>query len=280
MTMRRCFVGEFVGTFLLVFFGCGSVASAILTPAALGAFPVAMIWGLGIVVAIHLTASLSGAHLNPAVTIAFACWRGFSRALVPVYLAAQMLGAFAAAAALHGLFHQALLRYESLHHLVRGQTGSEATAMIFGEFFPNPGGIPLPVAETLPLVSSVQAFGAEVIGTAILLLVICGLSDRRRRSYSLTVVACGVGFTVTLLICLLGPLTMACFNPARDLAPRVYSALAGWGAVPFSTNGWGWLTVYVLAPVIGAWLGAGFYFRVLAPLPVDSEAAKLSDEPT
>lgn len=278
MTLRRCFVGEFVGTFLLVFIGCGSVASALLTPAMLGSFPVAVIWGLGIVIAIHLTASLSGAHLNPAVTIAFACWRGFSRALVPVYLAAQMLGAFAAAAALHGLFHPALRRYESLHHLVRGQAGSEATAMIFGEFFPNPGGKPLPVTDVLPLLSSMQAFGLEVIGTAILLLVICYLSDHRRRALSLTAVAFGIGLTVTLLICWLGPVTMACFNPARDLAPRVYSALAGWGAVPFSTNGWGWLTVYVLAPCLGAWLGAGFYCRVWAPLPEDSEMSLVSDE--
>jgi glycerol uptake facilitator protein len=52
---------------------------------------------------------------------------------------------------------------------------------------------------------------------------------------------------------------MACFNPARDLGPRLFSSLAGWGAVPFTANGTGWLTVYVIAPVVGGLLGGGIY---------------------
>ena len=124
------FVGEFFGTFLLVFFGCGSVAAAVLTGAQVGVFQVAIVWGLGIRIAIHLTGALDGAHLNPAVT---------------------------------------------------------------------------------------------------------------------------------LLISLLGPLTMACFNPAGDLAPRLFSSLAGWGTVPFRTNEQGWLTMYVLAPLLGALLGGALY---------------------
>ncbi len=65
--------------------------------------------------------------------------------------------------------------------------------------------------------------------------------------------------TVTLLISLLGPLAMACFNPARDFAPRVFSALAGWGAVPFQANGGGWFTVYICAPLLGGLLGGAVY---------------------
>ena len=71
-----------------------------------------------------------------------------------------------------------------------------------------------------------------------------------------------IGLTVTVLISLLGPLTMACFNPARDLGPRVFSAMAGWGMVPFEVNGWGWLTVYLCAPMIGVLMG-GFLYRCL-----------------
>ena len=83
------FVGEFLGTFILVFFGCGSVASAVLTGAQVGVFQVAIVWGLGIATAIYLTGSLSGAHLNPAVTIAFAAWTDFPWRHVPRYVAAQ-----------------------------------------------------------------------------------------------------------------------------------------------------------------------------------------------
>jgi glycerol uptake facilitator protein len=62
-----------------------------------------------------------------------------------------------------------------------------------------------------------------------------------------------------MLISLLGPLTMACFNPARDLGPRLFSSLAGWNTVPFTANGTGWFTVYILAPIIGGLLGGGIY---------------------
>src|SRR5476651_2526507 len=94
------FVGEFVGTFLLVFFGCGSVAAAILLGAQVGVFQVAIVWGLGIALAIHLTGSLSDAHLNPAVTLALAVWAGFPWKRCPGYIVAHLLGAFTASAVL------------------------------------------------------------------------------------------------------------------------------------------------------------------------------------
>ena len=77
--------------------------------------------------------------------------------------------------------------------------------------------------------------------------------------------AATIGLTVTLLISLLGPLAMACFNPARDLGPRLFSALAGWGRVPFQVNGLGWLAVYIIAPLVGALLG-GLRYRIFFKL--------------
>jgi len=65
-----------------------------------------------------------------------------------------------------------------------------------------------------------------------------------------------------MLISLLGPLTMAYFNPARDLGPRLFSSLAGWDAIPFTANGTGWLVVYIVAPILGGLLGCLLY-RVL-----------------
>jgi len=256
--LPKWFVGEFFGTFLLVFFGCGSVSAAVLTGAQVGVFQVAIVWGLGIATAIYLTGTLSGAHLNPAVTISLAVWSDFPRARVAPYLATQMIGAFAGAAVLYFVFGDALRAYEQANGVVRGAPGSEATAMVFGEFFPHPGGKALTEAARSRM-SPGAAFGAEVIGTAILLLVIFCVTDERNKSRPHMLTAGTIGLTVTLLISLLGPLTMACFNPARDLAPRVFSALAGWGAVPFQVNGLGWLTVYVLAPILGGLLGGGVY---------------------
>src|SRR3954462_8591446 len=91
-------VGEFTGTFLLVFFGCGSVAAAVLTGAQVGIFQVAIVWGIGIALAIHITGALSGAHLNPAGTSGMAAWNGFPWRSVPRYIIAQFLGALVASA--------------------------------------------------------------------------------------------------------------------------------------------------------------------------------------
>src|SRR5271170_5437298 len=131
-------VGEFVGTFLLVFFGCGSVCAAVTTGAQVGIFQVAIVWGLGIATAIYLTAALSGAHLNPAVTISMAVWGGFPRGRVAGYIATQLAAAFVAASVLYLIFGGAIVDFETRTQITRGEPGSEASAMVFGEYYPNP----------------------------------------------------------------------------------------------------------------------------------------------
>ncbi len=257
-------IGEFIGTFVLVFFGCGSVCAAVTTGAQVGIFQVAIVWGLGIATAIYLTASLSGAHLNPAVTISLAAWGGFPKGRVVGYIVTQIVGAFVAAALLQVIFGGAIQEFEVKNGIVRGQPGSEASAMVFGEFFPNPQGRPLKEGNPGRM-SQGRAFVAETVGTALLLLVIFGSTDSRNRDRPQILTAATIGLTVTMLISLLGPLTMACFNPARDLGPRLFSSLAGWGSVPFTANGMGWLTVYLIAPILGGLLGGGIYRVFLRP---------------
>jgi len=252
------FTGEFFGTFLVVFFGCGSVCAAVTTGAQVGVFQVAIVWGLGIATAIYLTGALSGAHLNPAVTVSMAVWSDFPKGRVVPYMLAQLAGAFVASAVLYLVFGDALREFERVNGIVRGQTGSEASAMVFGEFYPNPCGRPL-TAEARLRMSAGAAFGTEVIATAVLLLVIFCVTDERNQARPQGLTAATIGLTVTLLISLVGPLTMASFNPARDLGPRVFSALAGWGSLPFQVNGVGWWAVYIVGPVAGGLLGGGIY---------------------
>ena len=219
-------VGEFVGTFILVFFGCGSVCAAVTTGAEVGVFQVAIIWGLGIATAIYITAALSGAHLNPAVTISLAVWGGFPKSRVLGYIATQMVGAFVSAAVLFLIFGGAISEFEAKNKIVRGQVGSEASAMVFGEYFPNPSGRPLSESDPERM-SQMRAFFTEVVGTAMLLFVIFCTTDPNNKDRPQILTAATIGLTVTMLISLLGPLTMACFNPARDLGPRLFSSLAG-----------------------------------------------------
>jgi glycerol uptake facilitator protein len=258
------FVGELVGTFILVFFGCGSVAAAVLLGAQVGVFQIAIVWGLGIATAIYLTGSLSGAHLNPAVTVAMAAFGGFPKSRVLPYIGVQMIGALVASATLYVIFSDSLRVYEVAHGITRGAPGSEATAMIFGEYFPNPGGQPLDELARLKM-SGGAAFFAEMVATAILVLVIFCVTDDRNKTRPQLLTPLAIGLTVTLLISLIGPLTMASMNPARDFAPRVFSSVAGWGSVPWTTNGLGWLTVYLIAPLVGGLLGGALYKFVFRP---------------
>ncbi len=254
MRLPRWFYSELLGTFLLVFFGCGSVAVAVTMGSLVGVFQVAIVWGLGLSVAIFLTARHSGAHLNPAITLAFAVWTDFPMRRVAGYVAAQFLGAFLAALAVYLVFGGAITAFESAHGIQRGALGSEASAMIFGEYFPNPGGTALSEKSRV-MVSMPRAFFAEALGTALLALAIFGYIARQNDAGPSRGTPLAIGLTLTALICLFGPVTMAGFNPARDLAPRFFSMLMGWGTQAFTVNGTGWLTVYILAPCVGALAG-------------------------
>jgi len=164
MKYKKEFSGELIGTFILVLFGCGSVAVTVLFDAHQGLFQVAMAWGIGVTLAIYATRHLSCAHLNPAVSIAMVIGNRMTPKRLPVYIVAQFSGAFLAAATLYGIFSGSIANYEALHGLVRGAPESVQTAMIFGEFYPNPAAAPVAV------VSFFNAFAAESIGTFLLVV--------------------------------------------------------------------------------------------------------------
>ncbi len=174
--LRRALAAETVGTFLLVLFGTGSVAASVLTGAQSGLWQVAVVWGFGVSLAIFCTASVSGAHLNPAITFAFALLRGFRWAWVVPYMLAQLLGAVLAGCAVAATFWPFLLRFEVEKGLTRGSPGSELAAMVFGEYFPNPALFGTG-ATAEALVSPLAATLVEGFGTAILAFVIFALTD-------------------------------------------------------------------------------------------------------
>ncbi len=262
-------VAEVIGTFLLIFFGCGAVHAAVLTGAQQGLWQVAIVWGVAIMLAIYSVGGISGAHINPAMTLAFALWRGFPKARVLPFIAGQLAGAMLAASILFVLFGPQLAAKEREKGIVRGQPESVVTAMCYGEYFPNPGGISstseqnwqAKYSEWRTQGSPSLAFVAELIGTLILAFVVFALTDERNRGQP----AAGqapvfIGLTVAALISVIAPLTQACFNPARDFGPRLFASLNGWGsaALPGQDN-YSWLTVYIVAPIAGAVIGGAVY---------------------
>ncbi len=253
--------GELIGTFILVFFGCSAVAAAVLYSAHVGVFHVAAIWGGGLTLAIYSTRHLSDAHFNPAISLAMIIGKRMPIKNLPVYLIGQFAGAFAAAAALYMIFSGSIAGYESVNEIVRGTPESVATAMMFGEFYPNPG------AGVSFTISTMSAFLAEAVGTFFLAFFIFALTDRRdegRPDDAWTPFF--IGLTLTVIISVIAPLTQAGLNPARDLAPRIFAYFAGWKSAAMPDAHYGFLSVYVLGPIVGAMLASVLYTGVVGPL--------------
>ncbi len=262
---RRC-LAEVIGTWLMVFAGTSAVAAAVLTGAQVGLWQVAVAWALGVTMAIYLTGAVSGAHLNPAVSLAFAIFRPRDfpvRLLLPYWLS-QLAGGVLAGVTVLLLYGSLIRRFELDHGLDRGEPGSQLSAMMFGEYFPNPG--ILGTGETArELVSPLGAAAVEAVGTGILVVMIFALVDRRNTSLAVKALApVFIGLTVALVISMLAPLTMGGWNPARDFGPRLVSYFAGWGevAIPGPSGGF-W--AYIVGPLVGGPVGAAVYEYLVRP---------------
>src|SRR4030095_1802055 len=138
--LLRILLAEALGTFILVLFGCGAVHSAVLTGAQSGLWQVAIVWGSGVAFGASCVGGVSGAHINPAMTIALATWGRFEWSKVGPYIVAQLGGAFLAAAALFLIYGPSLKAKEDSMGVKRGDLGSIVTASCYGEFYPAPGG--------------------------------------------------------------------------------------------------------------------------------------------
>ena len=275
VSLSKVMFAEAFGTFVLVFFGCGVVHTAVLFDAQSGLWQVAIVWGLAIMFAIYAIDKISGAHINPAITFAFAAWGKFPWRRVIPYVAAQIAGAMFAATLLFLLFAGQLRAKEIEKSVTRGEPGSEVTAMCYGEYFPNPGSIataPGPYdsvahAELKARVTHSQAILAEFLGTFMLACMVFVLIDAKNQGRPMANLApVFIGLTVSALISIIAPLTQACFNPARDLGPRIVAYYAGWGSVAIpGLSDTTWITVYILTPIAGAIAGAGFQQLLLGP---------------
>jgi len=258
MRYSKEFIGETLGTFLLVLFGCGSVAVSVLFNAYQGLMQIALVWGIGVTLAIYLTRHLSCAHLNPAVTLAMFVSKRMSARKLPAYLIGQFAGAFLAGIAIYLLFSPSITAFENAHHLIRGSVESVQTAKIFGEYYFVAGS---PAVVSLPL-----AMGAEAFGTFILLLMIFALTEGCNVGRPHNAMApLFIGLTVSSIICLIAPLTQAGLNPARDFGPRMVAWIMGWGTAAFPDQQGGFFFVYILAPIVGGILASLFFVYVLEP---------------
>jgi glycerol uptake facilitator protein len=258
MKYSKEFIGEMLGTFILVLFGCGSVAVSVLFGAYTGILQIALAWGIGVTLAIYLTRHLSCAHLNPAVSIAMVVSKRMTLKRLPVYIIAQFAGAILAGLILYLLYNPSIQAYENAHGIIRGTSESIQTAKMFGEYYSAPG--------SSSVVSMPLAIVAEAFGTFLLLMMIFALTEGCNVGRPNDALApMFIGLTVTAVICLIAPLTQAGLNPARDFGPRLVAWIFGWGKFAFPDQSGGFFLVYILGPILGGTLASVFFVSVLEP---------------
>jgi MIP family channel proteins len=236
-------LAEFLGTFVLILFGVGVVAQVSLGGGATGQYlSINLAWGLAVTMGVYVSAGVSGAHLNPAVTVALAVWRGFPWSKVGPYVAGQMAGAFVASAVVY------LTYYDALNHFdggVRQVTGALGTAGIWATY-------------PQPWLSTVGGLIDQIVGTAVLIMVIFALGDAKNVAPQSNLGPVVVGFLVMVIGMAYGLNAGYAINPARDFGPRLFTALAGWGGEVFNAgNGWWW--VPIAGPLIGGPIGGLVY---------------------
>ncbi|RKP39264.1 aquaporin-like protein [Dimargaris cristalligena] len=242
----REYLAEFLGTYVMVLLGLGVIiCSALNVEAKFQAWSlISLGWAFAIMTGLFVSQGVSGGHLNPAVTLAFAAWRKFPWRKVPGYWFAQLLAAFVAAGTLHLLFLQSLDVYSGDR---RDVTGPFATASFFVTF-------------PITVVNNGTAFLSEALGTFLLVLVAFGVTDR----HNVPPVGWGplaLGLTVTGILMSITFQAGGALNPARDLGPRLYLLAAGWGVETFQAHSH-YFYVPIVAPCVGAVLG-GFVYDLL-----------------
>jgi glycerol uptake facilitator protein len=245
---------EFLGTFVLIMFGDGIVATCVagLSQSGRGELGfnsgdwilITFAWGFAVMLGVYVAGGVSGAHLNPAVTFAQALRRGFPWRKVPTYIVAQVLGAFVAAAVVYFNYRFAIGSFEHVEKITRGSTDSIGTYSIFATF-------PAPY-----FTSWFGPFMDQVIGTALLVACIFAVIDEYNAPAKANLAPFIIGLIVVVIGMSFGVNAGYAINPARDLGPRLFAWAQGWGKIAFPGD-YGNVNTYFWIPIVGPFVGAG-----------------------
>ena len=244
---------EFAGTFILLLFGLGVVAQVV--AGGLGNHDsIAWAWGFGVVLGVYTAAKITGAHLNPAVTVALAAFGGFSWRKVLPYALAQTAGAFVAALVVRWNYTEVIAKFDP-GHTIKSQ----------GIFSTLPGNGSLPVHMW-------GGFRDQIIGTAILLFCILAITDLRNTAPGANLAPVVVGLLVVAIGMAFGTDAGYAINPARDFGPRLAEFFTGYGTAFRDQYGDLYFWVPIVAPIIGGLIGAGLYKLLIGTfLPEEPE---------
>ncbi|GAB1294410.1 Aquaporin-9 [Apodemus speciosus] len=266
-------LSEFLGTFIMIVLGCGSIAQAVLSRGHFGGiitinigFAMAVVMALYVTFGVSVGATSTQLCLLQCVPSGRMEWFKF-----PFYVGAQFVGAFVGAATVFGIYYDGLMAFADGNLLI---TGENATAFIFATypapFISMPGAFVDQVLLSSSLADSVEfedqspleldnhvTFG-RVVSTMFLLLIVFALFDSRNLGVPRGLEPIVIGLLIIVISCSLGLNSGCAMNPARDLSPRLFTALAGWGFEVFTVgNNFWWIPV--VGPMVGAFLGGLVY---------------------
>lgn len=264
--MRKTFLGELISEAVAVaiIIAIGDSVAAMYSlydpsPYQQAYWGVCIAWGLAVTIAIYTTASVSGCHANPAVTLALALYRKFSWSKVLPYFGAQALGGFVGAVLVYALYVPVINLFNATHHVTRAAGGAA------GVFFTHPG----------LAVTPLHAFTDEIILTAILIFGIFAITEKyNEQAPGANSGALIIGFLVAAIGASMGYLEAWALNPARDFGPRLFCLFAGWGAAAFpSPQNYWW--VPIAGPLLGGVVGGIAYQILIHPyLPARIRASE------
>ncbi|MFF2297211.1 MIP/aquaporin family protein [Arthrobacter sp. NPDC058127] len=259
-------LAEFLGTFVLIAFGDGVVAMAVAALPGSGRAATSTTifmaagdwllitwgWAIAVMMAIYVGGGVSGAHINPAVTVAFAVRRKFPWKKVGPYILAQIVGAFAGAALVYLLYHDAIDAYNKAVGTGRADPKGLATYSIFATF-------PAPYFNGNPVGPLVD----QIVGTAFLVLFVVAIIDMRNTAVQSNLGPFMIGLAVAAIGMSVGANAGYAINPARDFGPRLFAWLAGWGqtALPGTVDGAfsGYFWIPIVGPLVGGVIGVLIY---------------------
>lgn len=249
---------EFAGTMVLILFGCGVVAQVV--AGGLGDHDsIAWAWGFGVTFGVYVAGRLSGAHINPAVTLSLAVFKGFAWTKVLPYAIAQTAGAFVAALLVRWNFTEVLAKADPGHTF--------KTQFVFSTL---PGNGVLPVSEW-------GALRDQVIGTAILMLLLFAVTDVLNTPPGANLAPLIIGLIVVAIGMAWGTDAGYAINPARDFGPRLASFLTGYDTAWRDQYGNLYFWVPIVGPLVGGLVGAALY-RILVgrylPVPGPQEVGR------
>lgn len=239
--MREPFA-EFLGTLVLVIFGVGGNLQATVTKGSGGSYEsLSFAWGFGCMLGVYVAGGISGGHINPAVTISMAIFRKFPWKKVPVYIVAQIIGAYFGGAMAYGYFWSSITEFEGGPHIRTTATG----ACLF--------------TDPKSYVTWRNAFFDEFIGASILVGCLMALLDDSNAPPGNGMTALIIGFLVAAIGMALGYQTSFTINPARDLGPRIFASMIGYGPHAFHLTHWWWTWGAWGGPIAGGIAGGLIY---------------------